>query len=98
MANSRVIGLDDIGPIFAEDDDQKPRIQAAFPSGDGQYGGGPNHDPGMSLRDYFAGHALIAISTRWGGTLGDIDNAAAMRSAVIAYEIADAMLKERDGA
>jgi hypothetical protein len=61
-------------------------------------GVGDNGAYGMSLRDYFAGQALIAVSTRWGGTLGDIDNMAAMRSAVIAYEIADAMLKERDRA
>jgi hypothetical protein len=53
------------------------------------------YEGGMTLRDWFAGQALIAVSCRWGGTLGDIDNAAAQRSAEIAYRIADAMIAER---
>lgn len=67
----------------------------AFPSGDGEYGGGPNHCYGMTLRDWFAGQALIAVASRWQGTIGDIDDDAQDRSALIAYEIADAMLKAR---
>lgn len=50
---------------------------------------------GMSLRDWFAGQALIAVASRWRGTIGDIDDEAQDRSALIAYEIADAMLKVR---
>jgi hypothetical protein len=45
--------------------------------------------PGMSLRDYFAGKALIAIRNRDAmGTSGSI--------AKSAYEDADAMIKERN--
>lgn len=60
----------------------------------------PNHFvdmqfSGMSLRDYLAAQALIAVSSRWQGTIGDIDDAAMQRSAVTAYEIADAMLEAR---
>ncbi len=42
---------------------------------------------GMTLRDWFAGQALIAINAT-----GDIGKPAA----VWAYQIADAMMKERD--
>lgn len=47
--------------------------------------------PGMSLRDYFAGQAIA-------GTLGTQDGwaMAPQGQAKWAYEIADAMLKERD--
>ena len=54
------------------------------------------YEGGMTLREWFAGQALIAISSRWGGTLGDIDSADAKRSAEIAYRIADAMISEAD--
>lgn len=75
------------------------RTQHAFPSGDGEYSGGPNHDYGMSLRDWFAGQALaecvrtaIAIETA-GYELKDDGPVAAAK---MAYQVADAMLKERE--
>ena len=43
---------------------------------------------GMTLRDYFAGQALIAINADGYRCWGDL--------AIVAYEIADGMLKERD--
>jgi hypothetical protein len=51
---------------------------------------------GMTLRDYFAAQALIAISGLWKGGIGDFDNEAADRTAKASYRMADAMLKERD--
>jgi hypothetical protein len=51
--------------------------------------------PGMSLRDYFAAQALIAISGRWRGTVSDIDKSGGQLSAKIAYRLADAMLEAR---
>ena len=69
----------------------------AFPMQEKSADGSHFHShPGMSLRDYFAGQALIAVASRWQGTIGDIDGDAMERSAMMAYEIADAMLKERD--
>lgn len=49
------------------------------------------HIPGMTLRDYFAGKALIALQPR---TLTDSD-----RDCVgsLCYELADAMLRAREG-
>ena len=43
--------------------------------------------PGMSLRDYFAGQALIDASRRYGH---------AQMAAEYAYKLADAMLAERE--
>ena len=65
--------------------DQSP---SAFPMYDirrstGQYG--------MSLRDYFAGQALVGLLTRSGASLVFID--CAPREA---YKLADAMISERD--
>ncbi len=44
------------------------------------------HEPGMTLRDYFAGQALIAMpdTISWDETVEK------------AYKVADAMLKERN--
>lgn len=50
---------------------------------------------GMSLRDYFAGQAMIAVSRVWMGSIGDFDADAARRSARAAYDFADAMLEAR---
>lgn len=50
---------------------------------------------GMSLRDWFAGQALIAISGLWRGTISDIDESISQLTARVAYQIADAMLAER---
>jgi hypothetical protein len=65
------------------------RVKRAFPCNSGAI------EQGMDLRDYFAAQALIAISGRWGGTLGDIDKSAADRSAQISYQLADAMMRAR---
>ena len=48
---------------------------------------------GMSLRDYFAAHAMIAFIDKdeWQSTIGDV----AREVAFHAYAIADAMLEER---
>jgi hypothetical protein len=43
-----------------------------------------------TLRDQLAAQALIAVASRWQGTIGDIDD-----DALLAYEIADAMLRAR---
>ena len=48
--------------------------------------------PGMSLRDWFAGQALAGIMPSDGRPDGDVNKAQ------WAYEIADAMLKAREGA
>ena len=64
----------------------------AFPVPAGNYSGGESwsSDDGMSLRDYFAGQALItAMHGPLWATSGDDDLAA------LAYRIADAMLRER---
>lgn len=50
---------------------------------------------GMTLRDYFAARALVAIASRWQGTIGDIDGAAMDRTARAAYAVADAMIMAR---
>ena len=46
---------------------------------------------GMTLRDYFAGQALVGIITHPGGKAGDWEGAAED-----AYESSDAMLEERN--
>ena len=48
-----------------------------------------NQDTGMSLRDYFAGHVVVAIYADWRGT----DDADVVKEA---YRVADAMLKARE--
>ena len=50
----------------------------------------PDADSGMTLRDWFAGQALSAIAEAWAHDLADKDTAKR------AYEIADAMLLERE--
>jgi hypothetical protein len=62
---------------------------AAFPV---QEGSNVNAELGMSLRDWFAGQALIGILGSRQGFLIDVgtDNAP-----VCAYQVADAMLKAR---
>ena len=47
------------------------------------------NDPGMTLRDYFAAKAMQALLSIEGGTLE--------KDAEVAYKMADAMLKARDG-
>lgn len=66
----------------------------AFPSGDGQFGGGPNHEHGMTLRDWFAGQALQAYIIQLGAR--SISAASYQDECVTeAYEFADAMLEAR---
>jgi hypothetical protein len=64
----------------------------AFPSGDGEYGGGPNHYFGMTLRDWFAGKALATIISLTQSRDGGWDEVAV---AAGAYAVADAMLQAR---
>ena len=51
--------------------------------------------PGMTLRDYFAGQALLnsELAGMFGPTIGPDER---KRLAEFMYELADAMLKERD--
>lgn len=49
----------------------------------------PYSDAGMSLREYFAGQAIVGI-------LAGNEDPVVDRCAQLAYEIADAMLKERE--
>jgi hypothetical protein len=63
-------------------------IPQAFPESQSCYGG-------MTLRDYFAAQALVAISGVWKGTISDLDKAAFDRTAFAAYSLADAMLAAR---
>jgi len=65
----------------------------AFPQGAGEFIGGGQRmtygpAPGMSLRDWFAGQALVVISQR---VLGDDPRVVVAD----AYRVADAMLAER---
>ncbi len=66
-------------------------------------GGPATHPPGMSLRDYFAGQALLAITHHKHDLLykivsgvADQRTAAQQDTASIAYALADAMLAERE--
>jgi hypothetical protein len=49
---------------------------------------------GFSKREAYALAALGGIATRWGGTIGDIDEVACERTARAAFKIADAMIME----
>lgn len=66
---------------------------SAFPSEQGFDTDGmwnQSYDPGMSLRDYFAGQALAGnLGNPWASNSDDI--------AVRCYQIADAMLAARKG-
>jgi hypothetical protein len=61
----------------------------AFPRGGDQYGHG-----GMTLRDYFAAQALPAIISERHRSLEHEASTWAL-CACIAYQVADAMIKER---
>jgi hypothetical protein len=71
-----------------------------FPGPSYTKSGTPNgHDMGMTLRDYFAGQAMAAMITTANGPLmshGQWQGAEAL-TAKSAYEVADAMLKAREG-
>lgn len=62
----------------------------AYPCLDSSGGGLSMRDPGMTLRDYFAGQALIALPNIGCGADLDIED-----MALAAYQIADAMLAAR---
>jgi hypothetical protein len=62
----------------------------AFPVAD------PCEHGGMTLRDYFAGQALVAIAQLWKGNIGDFDDVASARTAMAAYHMANAMMKARE--
>lgn len=69
-------------------------IEPAFPTGiitddKGKIIGGSN---GMTLRDYFAAKAMQSMNSR-----PDYDDVAADAIALDSYELADAMLKARNG-
>ncbi len=70
----------------------KPENIPAFPSTPLGQNGMPNDNPqyGMTLRDYFAGQALIALPNIGCGAELDITD-----TAIAAYQIADKMLLER---
>ena len=70
----------------------------AFPGPSYTLSGLPNgHDMGMTLRDYFAGQAIVGIVAK----LSDGDKEISVDYAAIfareAYAVADAMLKAREG-
>lgn len=68
----------------------------AFPSVHREANGSAyEHDhfePGMTLRDYFAGQALAGLAIKWAMTDDDDTEIAA----AAAYMLANAMLKERE--
>lgn len=67
---------------------------AVAPSGDVY----PSNHSGMTLRDYFAGHALIGLISVNMSSPQSLDQAAhvPVRSAKWAYAVADAMIEARD--
>lgn len=67
---------------------------SAFPSGDGEYSGGPNHCHGMTLRDWMAGQAMFALASNAEWEL--LEPTAQSNFARSAYELADAMLAARE--
>ena len=70
--------------------------QQAFPSTEEQWYEETRIDgaynPGMTLRDYFAGQFVAGYSRKW----EEITDSTFNEIAKQAYELADAMLKERD--
>lgn len=70
-------------PVPPNEEQQKEKGWEVYPSG-------------MSLRDYFAGQAMIGISPLYWGTPGQQDVVSADDVAETSYELADAMLKARE--
>lgn len=68
---------------------------AAFPIGGYDGVEFTTREPGMSLRDWFAGQALAAFGTWSPAPYNSTQEAADLVRAKRAYEIADAMLSER---
>ena len=67
----------------------------AFPCLDDSGCGLSMRDPGMTLRDWFAGQALISTMRLVTGIESEPGEGMAQTFARRAYELADAMLKER---
>jgi len=75
-----------------------PENPQAFPTPKIKRDGWGNEftEPGMSLRDWFAGQAIPAVIEKCGGDRGRAKYSTFEEYfAVTAYEIADAMLRER---
>ena len=55
------------------------------------------YTPGMSLRDWFAGQALVSVLSALGDMKTGRDNPAGQQRAVamVAYDIADSMIAQR---
>lgn len=77
-------------------ENKKPQNPSAFPAWDMTFGKNPNTDlysagtgQGMSLRDYFAAKAMQSLLSTDGTTQFET-------RAREAYEVADAMLKQRE--
>jgi len=89
----RVIGEDDIGPIFAEENEIMSDHDGggAFPREDYQPGEDRGGQRGMSLRDYFAGQALMGLAAFSRNENSNEPEHFARWS----YALADAMLKAR---
>lgn len=73
---------------------------AAFPFGTRRYDGGDHYlgtqyDHGMSLRDWFAGQALISVGQTMVAPSGATLEAVCAELARASYLVADAMLAER---
>ncbi len=69
----------------------------AFPVSDEQSDNGISATPGMTLRDYFAAHALAGVVVRrWEDDNGKVPSNVMELWAAAAYGVADAMLKARE--
>ena len=68
----------------------------AFPQTDTEYSDGSTEDgaPGMTLRDYFAAKAMVALLHGKGAS--DLYSGGDTSVAVLSYRMATAMLEERD--
>ena len=73
--------INDGGPAFP--------LRVEFPTT------GPHHELGMSLRDWFAGQAIVGLL---GARVGFMVDCGTQTAPGYAYEIADAMLAERSKA
>lgn len=81
--------IDDGGAAF-------PIIPPVDPSTGQQAGGFPFPENGMSLRDWFAGHALVGIlAGGFADTVPHDDVTGGGEAAFFAYQYADAMLAAR---
>lgn len=72
---------------------QKPDGGPAFAAAWGSPEQGGDYVPGMSLRDYFAGQALVGLLAGRGGPL---QRKFMSDEATLVYDYADAMIAARD--